>query len=157
MTFSPESVHFHPLLQEHESPLAELFAALTASGDYAHFHPHPLDAVEAAKLVRYSGKDFYGLAIAPVGRAVGYGMLRGWDEGFESPSLGIALHPDWRRHGLGLAMMEYLHAEARRRGAARVRLTVDVDNESAVRIYLRLGYEFEGPSAAGRKVAWKVL
>jgi ribosomal protein S18 acetylase RimI-like enzyme len=72
-------------------------------------------------------------------------MLRGWDEGFEIPSLGIAILPDARGTGLGTALMHYLHAEATRRGVPKVRLTVHEDNARAVALYRSLGYEFDAP------------
>jgi ribosomal protein S18 acetylase RimI-like enzyme len=69
-------------------------------------------------------------------------MLRGWDEGFEVPYLGIAIHPGERGQGYGRVLMEYLHAAARERGAVRVMLKVYEDNEAAVRLYRSLGYCF---------------
>jgi RimJ/RimL family protein N-acetyltransferase len=41
-------------------------------------------------------------------------------------------------------MMVALHAEARRRGADRVRLRVHPDNVRARRLYETLGYEYQG-------------
>jgi len=46
-------------------------------------------------------------------------MLRGWDEGYETPSLGIAVHPDARGLGLARTFMGFLHAAASFQGAAR--------------------------------------
>src|SRR6185503_6378785 len=67
----------------------------------------------------------------------------GWDEGFEVPSLGIALHPQARGNGLGRRFMLFLHQEAQARGARRVRLKVYPDNLGAVHLYDSLGYHFE--------------
>ncbi len=58
------------------------------------------------------------------GSIVAYGMLRGWDEGYETPSLGIAVHSEWQARGVGRRMMEHLHQVARVRGAKRIRLKV---------------------------------
>ena len=77
------------------------------------------------------------------GRVVAYGMLRGWDDGYEIPSLGIAVHPAARGSGAGRELMEHLHREARARRAPSVRLTVYSDNASARRLYEELGYELE--------------
>jgi ribosomal protein S18 acetylase RimI-like enzyme len=135
-------VTFEPLRPSLALPLAELFAALRAAGDERWFHPHPLTDGEATRLCGYAGRDFYA-ALVDDGRVVAYGMLRGWDEGFDVPSLGLAVHPDERGHGLGRTLLERLHEEARRRGAARVRLTVERGNTAARRLYVELGYELE--------------
>jgi ribosomal protein S18 acetylase RimI-like enzyme len=77
-------------------------------------------------------------------RVIGYGLLRGWDEGYEIPSLGIAVHPRFRGQRVGLALMHVLHAVARLRGASRIRLKVYPDNRRALSLYRRLGYRFRG-------------
>lgn len=133
----------YELLRPHlVRPLTELFEALRKAGEERWFHPHPLTVREAERLCRYAGRDVYS-ALVEDGCVVAYGMLRGWDDGYEIPSLGLAVHPGERRRGLGRALMGHLHEEARRRGAARVRLTVEPGNESARRLYDELGYEFE--------------
>jgi ribosomal protein S18 acetylase RimI-like enzyme len=139
-------VSYERLRPELAEPLAELFAALSAAGDGRTFHPHPLTRDEAERLSAYDGADVYAVLVED-GRAVAYGMLRGWDEGFDVPSLGLAVHPDERGRGLGRELTERLHDEARRRGATRVRLTVYADNEPARKLYERLGYELEETGA----------
>ena len=129
------------------SPLAELFEALRETGDERTFHPHPLTPEEAERLCAYAGDDVYA-ALVEDGRVVAYGMLRGWDAGFEVPSLGLAVHPAERGRGFGRELTERLHEEARRRGASRVRLTVYADNEPARRLYEQLGYELEEAGGA---------
>lgn len=135
--------------------LAEFFADLVAAGDEHAFHPHPFTPEAAAERAAYRGLDVYCVAVAG-GRVLGYGMLRGWDEGFEVPSLGIAIHQAARGIGLGRAMMAYLHCEARRRDAARIRLKVYPDNAVAVALYRSLGYEFTG-TEDGQLVGFKAL
>jgi ribosomal protein S18 acetylase RimI-like enzyme len=139
-----------------EGALAGFFAALVAAGDDRTFHPHPFTAAAAAERARYEGADVYCVAVA--GETVlAYGMLRGWDEGYEIPSLGIAIHPEARGLGLGRAMMAYLHAEARRRGAPKIRLKVYPDNATAVSLYRSFGYGFSSQLEAGQLVAYKDL
>jgi ribosomal-protein-alanine N-acetyltransferase len=140
---------------ELEQPLASFFEALVASGDAAAFHPHPFDAAAAAERAAYRGKDVYCAAVAG-GRVLGYAMLRGWDEGYDEPSLGIAVHPEARSTGLARALMLYLHAEARRRGARRIRLKVYPGNAPALALYRSLGYEVAGEER-GQLVAFKDL
>jgi ribosomal protein S18 acetylase RimI-like enzyme len=140
------ALEFRSLSGELAPALAALFEILASGGDTAHFHPHPFTREEAEARCRYRGDDLYYAAVAG-GEALAYGMLRGWEQGFEIPSLGIALHPEARGTGLARAFMVFLHAAARRRGAARVRLKVYPDNAPAVRLYRALGYQFSGEEA----------
>jgi ribosomal-protein-alanine N-acetyltransferase len=128
-----------------EPAIARLFATLVADGDSHSFHPHPFTAGEARHLTQglcptgWPTEDIYRFGFAR-GEAVAYGMLRGWDEGFAEPSLGIAVHPDFRGQGLAGQMIRQLHDIARMRGAASVRLKVYRDNTKAVSLYQKLGY-----------------
>jgi [ribosomal protein S18]-alanine N-acetyltransferase len=117
--------------------LAELFAAIQDE----RFHPHALTREEADRLAAYRGRDVYAVLEAGDGRFVAYGLLRGWDEGYAVPSLGIAVRAGERGRGHGRRMMHWLATEARRRGADRIRLRVDPGNTPARRLYEQLGYE----------------
>lgn len=135
----------------HADGLAALLAALQENGDSRHFHPHPLTADEARRISAYDGADLYYVAKAG-SEVLAYGMLRGWDSGFDTPSLGIAVRPGQRGSGLGHAFMLFLHAAARARGAPRIRLKVYPDNLSALRLYTGLGYTVVGEES-GQLVA----
>jgi ribosomal protein S18 acetylase RimI-like enzyme len=153
MNDSCDQIEFRRPAPDLAQPLAAFFAALVAAGDDRLFHPHPFTAEVALERTRYAGKDVYCVAVA-ANRVLGYGMLRGWDEGFEIPSLGIVVRSESRRLGLGRALMEYLHGEARRRGASRVRLKAYPENAAALAMYRTLGYEFgetEGQQVLGFK------
>lgn len=131
---------------EHARALAGFFERLRAHEIDKFFHPHPLTADEAPKRAAYQGLDFY--CVLMQGSAiVGYGMLRGWDEGYKVPSLGIVVDPSVQGRGYGRLLMEFLHETARQRGADRVRLKVYPDNIRAVALYRSLGYVFQGPEA----------
>jgi ribosomal protein S18 acetylase RimI-like enzyme len=130
--------------------LAVFFEVLRKSGDDAYFHPHPLTDDEARAHVGYRGADlYYGVTDASV--VLAYGMLRGWDEGYKVPSLGIAVHPNFRGTGVADLLMRFLHLAALLKGSDQIRLTVDVNNVRAVRLYERLGYAFDR-SSEGRLI-----
>lgn len=57
---------------------------------------------------------------------------------------GVAVDPHLQGRGVGAALMDGVHAEARRRGARKLSLRVLADNEAARRLYERAGYEVEG-------------
>jgi ribosomal-protein-alanine N-acetyltransferase len=125
-----------------EQPLTDFFAGLVSAGDGRWFHPHPLDRAEANRICSYDGQDVYYVAVDD-GVVLGYAFLRGWDEGFSVPSLGIAVDASVRGQGVGRALMELLHLVARRRGSERVRLKVYPENANAVDLYRSLGYVFD--------------
>lgn len=142
-------MEFHRLTEEHVDAVATLFVGL----DDPHFTPHAFTRDMAEQVCRYSGRDgfyggFHGADI------VSYGMLRGWDAGFDDPSLGIAVHPAFRGRGIGRRTMLFLHQEAARRGARRIRLRVHPDNLVAIAMYEQFGYVFDGSTDRGQRVAW---
>lgn len=125
----------------HAGVLRQFFAELSADPEaVTTFHPHPFTADYAQKVADYAGRDYYCGAM--VGDSmVAYGILRGWDEGYEIPSLGVAVAASHRGRGIGLGMMKHLHAVARDRGATTIRLKVYKANTAATELYRQLGYE----------------
>lgn len=137
----PDSIRIVPPSPDVAGSLAEFFAALLASGDDRWFHPHPLSAAGAVEVAAYQGRDVYLVALRDE-RVVGYGIARGWDDGYAVPSLGIAVHPAARGTGVAGLLMNALHVAAMARGATRVRLRVHPENQVALRLYESLGYQF---------------
>lgn len=146
-----DALEFRRAAPAHRRALGDLFTALLDQGDHQFFHPHPFTAEEAMRIVTHPGRDLYLLALRG-DKALAYGLLRGWDEGYAVPSLGIALHPDARGTGLSRAFMGFMHAAARLRGAPRVRLKVYPDNVPARRLYESLGYVFTDRASDGQLV-----
>jgi [ribosomal protein S18]-alanine N-acetyltransferase len=149
------SLEIRGLAPEWEVGLRELCRALEAANERRFFAPHPFDEAELQRRVHYRGLDHYSVVVLG-SRVCGYGLLRGWDEGFTVPSLGLAIHPAARGRGLAELLMVFLHAVARHRGAQRVRLRVQPDNTRALALYRRLGYAFE-QSGGGLLVGFKEL
>ncbi|HEY0661562.1 MAG TPA: GNAT family N-acetyltransferase [Lysobacter sp.] len=131
-----ECVVFRP---ERARSLARFFDDLRAAGDEVFFHPHAGDEATLRALAATTGQDLHYLFVRG-DDVLAYGLLRGWNEGYVVPSLGIAVHPSARAGGLGRLMMEYLEAMARHRGAPAVRLRVHKDNAQARAMYERRGY-----------------
>ena len=132
--------------QQWEKSLAAFFSIIKEQGDDLYFHPHPFTNEEAKQRANYQGKDLYYLLVEEK-RILAYGMLRGWDEGYQIPSLGICLHPEIRGQGFGKIFMQLLHAAAKKRGANKIRLTVDFNNYKAISLYQNMGYVFEDQKA----------
>jgi ribosomal protein S18 acetylase RimI-like enzyme len=132
------------------APLAELFERLAADPDTCQFfHPHALDETNAWRIAEHQGRDVY-LGCFEGDRPVGYTMLRGWDEGFEVPTLGVATDPDRRRQGVGSTLIRRALELAAQLGADQVILHVHEDHVVARRWYEAEGFRAEGRSADGQ-------
>ena len=111
----------HTLGNAGKKAFLTFFEALRESGDDRFFHPHPFTSEEAERILGYSGPDIYRVLLKE-NNVLGYGMLRGWEDGYAVPSLGIAIHPVSRGVGLGRAFMLYLHEIARQKGSREIRV-----------------------------------
>jgi [ribosomal protein S18]-alanine N-acetyltransferase len=137
--------------------LGQFLAAIDDAGETGQFSPHARDEASLRELAIRHRLDVHCLLMEG-GQVLGYGLLRGWDEGYEIPSLGIAIHPQFRAQGFGRFLMGYLELMAARRGASRVRLRVFRTNSTAIRLYGGLGYQWsDDPSRAELIVGMKML
>lgn len=125
-----------------EEALKAFFASLAENQDDAFFSPHPADCETIRRIIVSKRSDEY-LLLAEGGTVYGYGLLRGWDDGYVIPSLGLAIHRAIRGAGFGRALMCYLHAVARHKGAGKIRLRVHRQNTRAIDLYKRLDYELD--------------
>ncbi|MFE5293664.1 ribosomal protein S18-alanine N-acetyltransferase [Isoptericola sp. NPDC056618] len=78
----------------------------------------------------------YGIGPKPV---VGYAGL--WFDGDVAQVMTIGVDPHYQRHGVGRALLEALVGRARKLKAEAVLLEVRVDNEPALALYERHGFE----------------
>jgi ribosomal-protein-alanine N-acetyltransferase len=67
------------------------------------------------------------------------GYVCRWIVAAEVQILNVAVHPDWRRRGIGRGLVEAVLEEAREEGAARDTLEVRRYNTPAIALYERLG------------------
>jgi GNAT superfamily N-acetyltransferase len=141
---APTSVPVRPLeIRAVTSREAPALRQLLPRIDTTYFRPHPMTVEQADHIASLHGRDVYLIGL--VGEEpVAYGMLRGWDEGFDVPSLGIGVRRDFERQGYGRAMMRRLHEVAIANGARQVRLRVHADNIGAASLYRELGYQEVG-------------
>lgn len=143
-----------PLAGADAAALAAFLAALSVQ-DRALFHPHGFDAETARRICEAPGRDVF-LGGFQAGGLAAYGLLRGWQEGFAVPRIGLATHPDHRGQGWGAAMIDALHRVAAERGASRTELKVDAGNAAALHLYRAKGYRFPAARAAGAElVGWR--
>lgn len=89
----------------------------------------------------YVGIDAPPAAAGP-GPLVAYAGL--WFDGDLAQVMTIGVDPDAQRRGLGSALLEALVRRARDLGAEAILLEVRVDNEPALALYRRHGFELLG-------------
>ena len=109
--------------------------------DFNLFHPHEYNMNSLFRNI-HNKKDFF-VCLFYKNKIVGYGMLRGWKEGYDIPSLGIMIDKDYRGMGLSKILMEYLHIICKFKKCDRVMLKVAKNNESAINLYKKLEYELD--------------
>jgi GNAT superfamily N-acetyltransferase len=137
-------VSIRPIGPADAEQLGELFVGLASGPEARQFHPHPLTAAEAVRIAEggENRRDIYYAAFVD-DRLVGYGMLRGWDEGYSIPSFGVAVGAAYRGRGIARRMLRYAIDCARERGATTMMLKVHLDNPSARHIYETEGFVFQ--------------
>lgn len=75
-------------------------------------------------------------------RVVGY--LCFWEIGHEIHITNLAVHPEWRRQGVGRRLLAFAMAEGRARGVTLAFLEVRPSNAQALKLYQSLGFQVIG-------------
>ena len=102
------------LTPRHVHDLLTFLARLTASGDGRLFHPHAFTREAVEPLAAFGqGDEYHVLTSGRDGPVIAYGMLRGWKEGYTTPSLGIAVDGQWRGQGIGRRLVTHLQDRGR--------------------------------------------
>lgn len=94
------------------------------------------------------------LAATVRGDLAGFAIMKFGDE--DAHLYLLAVHPRFRRHGIGKSMVEWLEKSCRTAGIQRIRLEVRTSNQVARKFYERLGYSFVAQVAGyydGREAA----
>ena len=89
-------------------------------------------------------------------KIIGIFMLRGFDEGYEIPSLGMIVHPDYRNRGIGTFGMNALIEICKELKCKKIRLTVDKGNDIAKKMYEKAGFKFKTKNAY-KDIGFKTL
>lgn len=86
----------------------------------------------------FESENFFGVAADDGGEIIGYGGIT--VAGDSADIANIAVFEEFRRGGVGGAILEELLNIARRQGAAKAFLEVRVSNSPAMRLYLKHGF-----------------
>lgn len=159
MSDMPSDVRIRTIDPADEQALIRFFAEIAEDPEVmAFFHPHPLDAQTARRIALRDGIDGDIYFVAAEGsQIVGYGMLRGWDEGYEIPSLGVCVARDARGAGVGASLLSWAIDRAVERGATQVMLKVSRDNAPARHLYEKRGFWFSGEAQGDQLVGRLIL
>jgi ribosomal protein S18 acetylase RimI-like enzyme len=137
--------------------LCSFLQDIKASGDNVFFYPHPIDTASLHRITSLNGQDLYYLMVEQR-KIVVYGMLRGWDEGYHIPSIGLVTHPSARRQGLSSALGDFFLVLAARRGASKIRVRVHISNKASLGLFKKMNYIFEEQAdAAGLLTGFRRL
>lgn len=99
----------------------------------------------------WTRREFYGelnfnrlakyFVIEKEGKIVGY--IGSWFFKDFVHITNIAVHPDYRKHGIGTKLMKHIIELASRKGAKKIVLEVRVSNKIAQNLYKKLGFKVE--------------
>lgn len=125
---------------------AATFGHLYADDDIAAF----LCKMDADAFEAELASDDFAFRLAEEGETLaGYAKLGPNDLPGDAPEATLELYQlylgaEWHGKGIAHALMDWTIAEARRRGAAHLQLSVYVDNHRARRFYDKFGFEEVG-------------
>jgi RimJ/RimL family protein N-acetyltransferase len=117
-------------------PLAHLFAAVAEERDGIAAEP-PIDVEERAASWRLDGTLVAFAADEVVG-------LLNVASHFGAGEIGMLVARDWRRRGVGTALVAAAIEWARARGLHKLALSVFPHNEAAIALYRKFGFVEEG-------------
>ena len=137
-------VTIRQLAEDDMESVETFFKAIDHERYRRHFSPHPFTEEEAERVCHYSGRDRYlGVFLVPGDDMVGYGMLRGLDEGYEVPSVGVCIEEAHQGEGLGRMLLSHLLDLCVKQGANRAMAKVNRDNSASRAMFERARFAFE--------------
>ena len=126
---------------EYVDRLSQKLQALSEA-DKAFFNPHDYDVATLRNLLEQHDKHYH-IYLDDHHNFAGYGMVRAW-EGFDTPTLGCVVWPEFRRYGNGAKLVKELVAKAKQLGFNSIKLKVSKKNAVAYRLYRNVGFRETG-------------
>jgi ribosomal protein S18 acetylase RimI-like enzyme len=136
------SIEIVRLKQEHLNRLVPFFDEISTPDYMRDFSPHPFDEEHARSVCNYQGLDRYYAVLLDGEKIIAYCMLRGWDEGYEIPSLGLCVLKPYQGYGIGRIILNFLETTSSLNGCSKVMLKIKKDNALASNLYVTQGYVF---------------
>jgi len=137
------ALEIRPYREDDEAAVAALWREIFPDAP-AHNQPErdiwrKLEVQRELFLVATEGEELVGTAMA------GYDGHRGW-------LYYLAVHPDFRRRGIGETLIGRVEAGLAAIGCPKVNLQVRADNIGAVAFYRRLGFDIEERVSMGKRL-----
>ncbi len=128
---------------EHRQSVIQLWKSVFA---YEAAHNQPALAIDK-KLALPDGLFFLAVMDGVVAGTVlcGYDGHRGW-------LYSVAVHPDYRKLGLGKALVRHAEQALTQRGCMKINLQITGGNESVAAFYQSLGYQIEPRLSMGKLI-----
>jgi RimJ/RimL family protein N-acetyltransferase len=131
-----DRIEIRPADEHDRRPLALLFAAVAEERDGIAHEP-PTDVEKRATTFRLDGM----LVAIAADELVG---LLHVDQSFGSGEIGMMVARDWRRRGVGTALVAAAIEWGRENGLHKLTLSVFPHNEAAISLYRKFGFVEEG-------------
>jgi ribosomal protein S18 acetylase RimI-like enzyme len=134
-----KTIRIAPLIPTNVTYLLEY---LERNNEYfKYFQPHPFTFEYLYNISLVYEKDFYSLIFLDK-QVVAYGMLRGLDDGYEIPTMGVSVDKRFQNLGLGGTLINFMEMSCKLNGIDKVRIGVMKGNKVARSLYESLGYKF---------------
>jgi ribosomal protein S18 acetylase RimI-like enzyme len=133
----------------------ELFDFFNDLNDEAKlfFHPHEFDKNNLIDLC-LSKKDRY-FVMCLDDKIIGYSMLRLF--GFDIPSYGCCIHPDFNGMGYGKELTRLTLETANKIGYNKVILKVNKNNKIAFNLYKKIGFKVVGENKETKEIKMEII
>lgn len=137
-----DNLTVRPLRIEDAGALSHFLRSQDAK--YARFfHPFGFDPETVAAVISNQRQDVL-MGVYWQERMAGFFMLRGWDEGYETPAFGILIDEEYRGCGLEMLSLEAAKIICRLRGASRLMIKMHPENISAKGVARKTGFVQSG-------------
>jgi ribosomal protein S18 acetylase RimI-like enzyme len=107
---------------------------------------------DPATVIRQKRAVDHGLFLVAEVEAAVVGTVMGGYDGHRGWIYAVAVHPEYRRCGIGGALIRELEAALSRRGCLKVNLQVRATNAAVVAFYETLGYVVEERISMGKRL-----
>lgn len=137
--------------------LPDVVALYTASppGYSRYFTPFTFDVATIKAILERKCHDRY-YALIYDGRPVGLYMLRGFDQGYATPSYGVWVAERYSGRGLARMTLDHAVTVCRGLGYKELMLKVHPENRRAKTLYEKFGFRFAGVDLKNNNLIYKL-
>lgn len=149
------TLEFKVLSEKNSEELATLLTS-TDSNYNKYFVPFRFENNVISDILNKVTDDLY-VGIFINNSIQGFFMLRGFDEGYETPSYGVWVSPAYSSNGIARLTLEYVFTVCRQNKIRKIMLKVHPNHVNAKSLYERMGFEFNYCDQNGYLVYYKTI